>query len=111
MKIFDYLRAKNVERCSAAFGPHEDWSLTDWALAMVGEAGEVCNEVKKLRRNDGTGSTERLAEEIADVLIYLDLLAARAGIDLWPAVVKKFNLVSARRNCSVELALEGEAPE
>jgi NTP pyrophosphatase (non-canonical NTP hydrolase) len=106
--LFQYFRSKNVERCNAAFGPHDDWSLTDWALAFIGEAGEICNEVKKLRRQDGTGSTERLATEIADAFTYLDLLAARANIDIWPAVVAKFNEVSTKRNCSILLKLGGE---
>ncbi len=106
MNLFEFFRNRNVARCNAAFRPHEDWSLTDWALALVGEAGEVCNEVKKLRRNDNTGSKEKLAEEIADVFTYLDLLAARAGIDLWPVIVDKFNKVSRARNCSIELEHE-----
>lgn len=106
--LFEYFRAKNVERCNAAFGPHDDWSLTDWALAFIGEAGEICNEVKKLRRNDGTGSKERLAMEIADAFTYLDLLAARAGIDIWPAVVTKFNIVSEKRSCGIRIKEEGE---
>lgn len=28
----------------------EEWSVADWAVAMAGEAGEICNAVKKLRR-------------------------------------------------------------
>ena len=72
---------------------------------MGGEAGEALNVVKKLNRErDGlTGNTihgselkAALANEIADTLIYLDLLAARGGIDLAAAVVSKFNAVSER---------------
>ena len=106
--IFDYFRSKNVDRCNAAFTKHDSWSLTDWALAFIGEAGEICNEVKKLRREDGTGSKEKLAMEIADAFTYLDLLAARAGIDIWPAVVAKFNAVSEKRKCTITIKVEGE---
>ena len=28
----------------------EEWSLSDWAVAMVGEAGEACNQIKKFNR-------------------------------------------------------------
>ena len=81
------------------------WSLSDWAVATAGELGEACNIIKKLNRaRDGlVGNTESegdlqaaLAGELADTIIYLDLLAARAGIDLGDAVIVKFNLVSER---------------
>ncbi|MCH8197438.1 MAG: MazG-like family protein [Proteobacteria bacterium] len=83
----------------------DDWSLSDWAVATAGELGEACNIIKKLNRaHDGLrGNTESegdlqaaLAGELADTIIYLDLLAARAGIDLGDAVIDKFNLVSER---------------
>lgn len=73
---------------------------------MCGEAGETANVVKKLRRAEtnvkGALDPEHpvlinhLAEEIADTLIYLDLLAAFYGIDLGAAVAAKFNKVSKR---------------
>jgi NTP pyrophosphatase (non-canonical NTP hydrolase) len=37
-----------------------------------------------------------LAEEIADTFIYLNLIAAEAGIDMYDAIAQKFNAVSAR---------------
>lgn len=86
--------------------PHdEDWSLADWSNAMCGEAGEAANVVKKIRRHDcalGQGLPlpplaelrAALAEELADVLLYLDLLTTRAGINLEAAVVAKFDAVS-----------------
>ncbi|NIO83428.1 MAG: hypothetical protein GTN53_22965 [Candidatus Aminicenantes bacterium] len=56
---------------------------------MAGEMGEACNAVKKLKRGDGT--IEKVAQEIADTIIYADLLAARLGIDLSQAIIKTFN--------------------
>jgi NTP pyrophosphatase (non-canonical NTP hydrolase) len=38
-----------------------------------------------------------LAEELADVYTYLDLLATKADIDLPAAIVAKFNKVSRRQ--------------
>lgn len=105
-EVFSYFRRVNVERCNAAFHQMEEWSLSDWALAFMGEAGELLNEVKKLRRDDGTGSVERLAFEIVDCLTYLDLLAARAGVDIWPTLVTKFNQVSERRCSAIRLEVE-----
>lgn len=108
------LRAANVKRCEEVFHPICDWSPTDWACAMAGEQGEVCNAVKKLRRlADGTNTkkdpqTEEecinlIADELADTIIYADLLAARLQINLAEAVRAKFNVVSERMQSSVRL--------
>ena len=67
--------------------------------------GTVANTIKKIRRHEtGLGTSyntpelealaAKLAEEIADVVIYADLLANHYGIDLGQAVVEKFNKVS-----------------
>lgn len=109
---FTELRAANAARCGRWHqGGIEEWSVADWAVAMVGEAGEACNAIKKLRRIEtgalnlnepGRQLDERglalsaIGEELADTLIYLDLLALRLGIDLGLAVVRKFNKVSER---------------
>lgn len=82
---------KKYERCLK-------WTLSDWFLAITGELGEAANVAKKINRGDMTldqGRTE-LAKELADVQIYLDLLAAEAGIDLGRATITKFNEVSER---------------
>lgn len=104
---FDSLRAVNVTRCEGAFFPIDEWSPTDWACALAGEVGEACNLVKKHRRGDfsedDVGFRFAVAEELADVVIYADLLAARLGIDLASAVREKFNVVSERRGSSVRL--------
>jgi NTP pyrophosphatase (non-canonical NTP hydrolase) len=94
-------RAANVARCAEAFFPLEQWTPTEWALAVVGEAGEVANAVKKLNRGDGT--PEAVGAELADVVTYCDLLAARLGIDLSAALRLKFNEVSQRRGSTVTL--------
>ena len=111
---FDALRAQNVARCVSVFHPLEDWTPSDWACAMAGESGEACNAVKKLRRHqDGTNTdkdpvTEEdciaaIAKELADTVIYADLLAARLGIDLGEAVRQKFNAVSEKRGAPQRL--------
>lgn len=85
---------RNKERCEASNGFNhklESWSLSDWMTATAGELGEAANIIKKLNRvRDGIpGNTETpeqlrdmLAGELADVAIYLDLLAQAAGFDL-----------------------------
>jgi len=82
-----------------------DWSLSDWMTAVVGELGEAANVAKKLNRvrdgipgNDKTEQQLRamLADEIADTLIYLDLLAQSEGMDLSAIVRAKFDRTSRK---------------
>lgn len=88
-------------------GGLDDWTVLEWAGAMAGEAGETCNAAKKLRRlqmnlRQRKGPTSmaeahaKLATEIGDTYLYLDLLATRAGIDIRQAIVDTFNRVSER---------------
>lgn len=99
---FAHLRAVNVARCEAAFNRLYDWSPTDWACAVAGEVGEACNLIKKIRRHDSVDPCD-VGDELADAVIYIDLLAARLGIDLGAAVRRKFNLVSDRVGSAVRL--------
>ncbi|MBB2818967.1 UNVERIFIED_ORG: NTP pyrophosphatase (non-canonical NTP hydrolase) [Rhizobium esperanzae] len=69
------------------------------ANELAGECGEASNAVKKLVREEmgirGSRDTvEHLAEELADVVICADLLAAEYGIDLNAATRSKFNATS-----------------
>tara|TARA_R100001143_G_scaffold35943_1_gene33528 strand:- start:3886 stop:4218 length:333 start_codon:yes stop_codon:yes gene_type:complete len=99
---FAKLRTMNTARCEQCFHPCDDWSETDWATAVAGEVGEACNLIKKRRRGEDI-SDRKIARELADVVIYLDLLADRMGIDLGDAVAEKFNVVSKRVGSDIEL--------
>jgi NTP pyrophosphatase (non-canonical NTP hydrolase) len=99
---------RNRRRCESALGFRhrlDSWSLSDWMTAAAGELGEAANVIKKLNRvRDGiSGNTatptelrEQLAEELADVAIYLDLLAQAAGFDLETIREAKFVKTSAK---------------
>lgn len=50
------------------------------ALALCGEAGELANMIKKQWR-DGVDLSEEIRDEIADVRIYLELLAKCFNIE------------------------------
>lgn len=84
-----------------------DWSIAEWTNAMAGEAGEACNISKMIIRGDyedqelGIGE---LMDEIADVVIYADLVCQRMGRSLGTAVFNKFNKVSERVGSDVRLA-------
>lgn len=111
---FDRLRRANVARCESVFHKVDAWSPCDWATALAGETGEACNWIKKLRRLDGADAhldsrqgrsyiIGETAKELADVVIYADLLAARLGVSLEDAVRTKFNQVSDRRQATQKL--------
>jgi len=98
----------NRRRCEAKGGFNHalsSWSLSDWITATCGELGEAANIAKKLNRvRDGIpGNSETagelkgaLAEEIADVFIYLDLMAQSQGFNLEDIVVLKFQKTSEK---------------
>jgi NTP pyrophosphatase (non-canonical NTP hydrolase) len=50
------------------------------ALALCGEAGELANMIKK-RWRDGADLTDEVRDEIADIRVYLELLAKCFGIE------------------------------
>lgn len=99
---FDRLRTQNAARTRDVFHPIGEWSPTDWATAMAGECGEACNLIKKQRRGERVPLSD-IGDELADLIIYADLLAARLGIDLDNAIRRKFNDVSKRRGSTIKL--------
>jgi NTP pyrophosphatase (non-canonical NTP hydrolase) len=96
----------NRERCEAPDGFNhslDSWTLSEWMVAITGELGEAANVLKKLNRvRDGIrGNREntpelwaKLARELADVYIYLDLMFQRLGLDMGTVVTDVFNAKS-----------------
>lgn len=106
---FEQLRRVSLQRALRWHkGGIEEWSVNDWLVAMGGEAGEAQNAGKKHRRmlsglqqhgnvpTSLSDAEEKILEELADVVIYADLVAARLGRSLSDAIVAKFNAVSDR---------------
>lgn len=75
-----------------------DWSHAEWLQALTGELGEYANLRKKVLRGDLTmkEALPALADELADVAIYLDILAFQLGIDLGESVMSKWNRTSEK---------------
>src|SRR5581483_7959905 len=115
---FKKLRKANITRCEKHFHALNDWSPTDWACALAGEVGELCNWIKKLKRLESKPfqktdhytnqpKSEEIrkecAKEIGNIQAYLDLTAARLGIKLDKATSFKFNEVSKRVGSKIKL--------
>lgn len=98
---FTQLRKANSKRNATAFDC-QDWTPLEWGGAMAGECGEACNLLKKLRR-DKNIPLKDIAHELADLVVYTDLVAMKLGIDLGEAVRDKFNIVSKRRKSPIRL--------
>jgi len=107
---FERLARINSIRCEMHYHRINAWTPTDWACALAGETGEACNFIKKLRLLDDYPENEPLTavakkaieltrkeiinnigKELADTVIYADLLAQRLNINLGQAVTDKFN--------------------
>lgn len=99
---FRQLARANEARNQQAFPECADWTPSDWATALAGETGELCNFIKKLRRGCLV-PTRDLAKELADVVTYADHIARHFKIDLGEAVRAKFNEVSERRKSPIRL--------
>ncbi|KQM36051.1 MazG-like family protein [Sphingomonas sp. Leaf10] len=105
------LRRINTDRYRAWVGDAQDAGILFDAAELGGEVGELLNVVKKLEREDRGWRGSRaapgdFADECADVLICLDKLARRKGVDLAAATVAKFNATSAKVDLPHRLALQ-----
>ncbi len=112
---FDELRQANIKRLPqfknkkgglAHSKPDgSDWEPMVWIAAMVGEVGELANRVKKVKRGDVTLEEEKeeIGKEIADIQIYLDILAYQYRFDLGSLTRQKFNEVSDRVGVDIKL--------
>lgn len=112
---FSELREANLKRLPVFKNKHgeiahskpdgSDWSPAQWLQAVVGELGEYANIRKKYERGDIThlSFTAYAADELADVITYLDILAFQLDIDLGMAVTNKFNQISRRVDCDIFL--------
>ena len=104
-------------------GGLETWTVERWSNAFAGEAGEVCNAVKKLNRvqdsmQQAAGDTPApldeeqaltaVRKEIGDAYTYLDLLAQRIGTSVEDCARDAFNFISAREGFPERMPL-GEA--
>lgn len=87
-----------------------DWSPADWMVAVVGEVGELASNLKQVRRGDVSLEEMRpkIAKEMADIVIYLDIMAKQYNIYLGAEIIAKFNEVSERVGARVFIHSSGD---
>lgn len=99
MSFLSELRRLNIER-QKEWDPENKATLSFKGLEFAGEAGELASKIKKLARKtefDMAGSNYDMTdieEEVGDVLITLDLVCHKMGIDIEEVTRKKFNATS-----------------
>lgn len=107
---FSELRRANIARDHEWVSPGAGakLSLSFRGNELAGEVGEACNVIKKLEREQlgliGSRATVGdLAEELADGVICIDLIAMDLDIDIGAAVKAKFNKTSEKRGLATRL--------
>lgn len=105
---FSELREANQRR-QKEWDPESKIDLAYRGNELAGEVGEACNAAKKIERErrgirGSRDTVAHLAEELADVVICVDLIAGSEGIDLWQAVRDKFNATSDKVGLATKLS-------
>lgn len=77
-------------------GPWTTYDKRFLALALAGEVGELANYLKKEWRGDPVDYTPEIVKELADINIYLDLLARCYNVDLDKVTEAKLKEVEKR---------------
>lgn len=95
---FGLFQDANALRSKEAFAGSHEWGVSEIALAIAGEAGELCNIVKKINRGDFTLDEKRLEvlKEAADTITYCDKLITKLGARTDEVLRQKFNEVNER---------------
>lgn len=100
MEFLDKLREANKTR-QKEWDTGNNVTLAYRGNELAGEVGEACNIIKKLERErfgmvGSRDNVEHLAEELADILICLNLIAIAVDVDLVEATKAKFNKTSEK---------------
>lgn len=91
MELREIQRVEHEDRITYFPQFYDRFTIEYDLLALAGEVGEACNDLKKHLRGD-FGVEElrhRLASELPDILIYLVMAAAIMDIDLESAYFAK----------------------
>ena len=101
------LREANIAR-DKVWNPNKLLTLAFRGNELGGEIGEAQNILKKIERErlglrGSRATSDALAEELADGMICIDLIAMEFNIKMVDAIVRKFNKTSRERELDVLL--------
>jgi NTP pyrophosphatase (non-canonical NTP hydrolase) len=89
------------------FGGKNDEEAFAEMSEPLGSIMKECSEALKMyymiNSLEEANEQELIADEAADIVIYLDILCQRAGLDLSAAIVNKFNKGSRRIGSLIEI--------
>ena len=93
----DFKEYQKAALRTAKTGPERSRNdrLANWALGLIGEAGEIAEEMKKHLYHEHELDHAALVKELGDVLWYLAVLAQEVGVEL--EEVAATNIAKLRR--------------
>lgn len=112
-KEFTFAEYQKLAARTAMYPGGEEDTLAPYpALGLAGEAGEVCEHVKKAIRDDGGQVTEErrraLRKEIGDVLWYIAALSSELGLEMGDIARANIDKLADRQERGV---IQGEGDE
>lgn len=112
--VLDRFQKINSARCNRNFDALHSKPGYYYTNALAGEAGEACNDTRKLEDIRETLKPEQqctaelelkcnLRHEIGDMMTYLALLSSRYNFSLAECLIEKFNIVSDKKDCDIKI--------
>lgn len=98
--MLTFSRFRDANRARQVEWPGNDQADIPYrTIEVAGECGELCEAMKKYLRSErgiagSRGTITEVANEMADCVIAIDLLANAMGVDLEDAIRRKFNKTS-----------------
>ena len=99
---FQRLSEVNLDRCIDVFRQSLDWTHSEWATAMAGKSSAARSLIRRSRLGEDIAPSY-IVKELAELVIYADLLATRLGLSLGACVRDRFNEVSEQREYDTRL--------
>lgn len=85
-------RTMNIDPCKLS---NYDIRILNCALGLVGEAGEIADAIKKVAFHGHGFDTDRISEEIGDLMWYVSSLCSLIGVNLGDVI--RANVEKLRR--------------
>lgn len=110
---FSFSKYQKLAGHTALYPGRDDAAVAPYpALGLAGEAGEVCEHVKKAIRDDGgqitDGRRQALRKELGDVLWYVAALCSELDLDMADVARANIDKLASRKERGV---IQGEGDD